>query len=196
MFLLKGKLKGPHFSKALSFIKKTHSDHPFHWGWNAGVLFNVGWKPVIFATKGGVVNPPMDRWEWNWDRSPVQFSPVFWGSVTVTCSHFFCCKTTSSSKKHLCKAKKHDEGWILNSSVAIRVAVQQGKTLGVQGTGEPARHDLDWSWFGVRLKALCRGGIFCRMSSSEFRSFEWCVVMFFLPKNLVFLQVFFLAKIH
>ena len=195
MFLLKGKLKGPHFSKALSFIK-NHT---------LTILFTGGEMPVFcstwvgslssFATKGGVVNPPMDRWEWNWDRSPVQFSPVFWGSVTVTCSHFFVAKPHLPAKS-ICVRQKNDEGWILNSSVAIRVAVQQGKTLGVQGTGEPARHDLDWSWFGVRLKALCRGGIFCRMSSSEFRSFEWCVVMFFLPKNLVFLQVFVLAQIH
>lgn len=114
------------------------------------------------------------------------------GCVTVTCSNFFVAKPHLPAKS-ICVRQKNDEGWILNSSVAIRVAVQQGKTLGFQGTGEPARHDLDWSWFGVRLKALCRGGIFCRMSSSEFRSFEWCVVMFFLPKNLVFPQVFFLA---
>ena len=155
-------------------------------------VFSVGWKPVIFATKGAVVNPPMDRWEWNWDRSPVQFSPVQGEVLQSPVPIFFVAKPHLPAKS-ICVRQKNDEGWILNSSVAIRVAVQQGKTLGVQGTGEPARHDLDWSWFGVRLKALCRGGIFCRMSSSEFRSFEWCVVMFFFTEKPCFSPGVFLS---
>lgn len=88
-------------NKLMLIRKISHSDHPFHWGWNTGVLF-FPWVGSLSSL------PPREvSWIHRWiAENGTGIVHLYKGMCYSHLFPFFCFKTTSSSKKYLCKAKK------------------------------------------------------------------------------------------